>query len=55
MGLNCVSKQTLHQNASSFIMGFTRFWVNLDIFYDGEISQPFSEWGSVVMNNELIH
>jgi hypothetical protein len=29
--------------------------MNLDIFYYGETNQPPSEWGPVVMGNELVH
>jgi hypothetical protein len=35
------------------------FWVSFlnefGHFYHGEISQPISEWGLVIMDNELVH
>jgi hypothetical protein len=31
---------TLHQNASYFTLGFTKFWVNLNIFIMVKLANP---------------
>jgi hypothetical protein len=48
---------TLHQNAFSFILGFIRFWMNLDIFTMMKLINPLMNKNQLlrVMNQPFIY